>query len=123
LFLTIIIIFWGCDPPAYYNYFIINECDEKINVYFEPRHTLGKYNGDTNILIPPNEMVLIYPGRWINRVEDWRIEWFFEKITIHKGNKISKVNYIDRNLWKFESTSKSHANSYLTVYPKDFEDE
>ena len=107
----------SCDKRMDYDYFIINQCNEEIIVYVE----VGRNNNSKSIVILPNENELIYHGVGINELQDRLIEHFFNKITINKEGKTSKLNYVDKNLWKFEPTSKDHANSYLTVNPEDFE--
>ena len=108
----------SCDKEMNYDYFIINQCNERINIYIEMNSLTNK---GQNVVIPPYENKLIYHGTGINGLQDRLVEYFFLKINITKGDKISKMNYIDKNKWKFEPTSKSHANSYLTIYPEDFE--
>jgi hypothetical protein len=113
----VIILFISCDPPADYDYFIINQCDEKIDVYIE-----SNSKTKSNLQISPNATQLIYSNdRTILPLEDRMIEYFFEEIMIVKGSDTSKVNYINKDLWDFRETSKGHADSYLTITPKDFE--
>ena len=119
----IILLFAACDKRMDYDYFIINQCDEKINVYFEITSQTVSNNWPNDIVIQSKETKQIYYGRGINALENRLVEHFFTKITIQKGNQKSKLNYIDKSMWKFEPTSKTHANSYLTVNPEDFEDE
>ena len=124
-FYSIVVLFGllSCDKEVNYDYFVINQCDEAIKVVFMIGRNDGRDKGPHSIVIPPDENILIYDGHWINGLDDGVLEWFFTEITIHKGDKISKVNYIDKDKWRFEPTSDSHANSYLTVYPEDFENE
>ena len=122
----ILVLFWGlillisCDKDAYYDYYVINECNEEINIYIES--DWKKFNDIISVVIPPYENRLMYHGEWINEVNDRMVERFFLKIIITKGNTISNVNYVNKNLWRFEPISKDHANSYLTVTMEDFED-
>ena len=112
-----VLLFAACDKAMYYDYFIINECNENLKVYIET----GRNNVSQSIVIQSSDTVLVFKDTGINGLYDDLVEFFFKKITIHKGDKISKVNYIDKELWDFKPTSKSHANSYLTVKPEDFE--
>ena len=121
------VTFWGCDAPRYYNYFIINNCDEVIEVKIYVNHT---YNSAVEccdkkesfiLLIEPSTKQLLISSEYWKPLDVLMIEFFFEKITITKGNETSKVNYVDKNLWVFKKTSKNHADSYLTVKPEDFE--
>jgi hypothetical protein len=122
LFLIItVFIFSGCDKGMYYDYFIVNECDESITVYVEINPREYPKQDPRNIIIQPYESKLIYHGTSIIFLQSRLIEYSFVNITIQKGNKTSKINYIDENMWKFEPDSKNHANSYLTVYPDHFE--
>ena len=117
--MTLSVIFWRCDPDRYYDYFIINSCDEKIEVIFEIR-----YGSHPEIVkINPNITQLVHSNEIPQPIIDDRIEYFFEKITIVKGTDTSKVNYVDKDLWEFKKISKNHAESYLTVRPEDFENE
>ena len=117
----ILLILTSCDKNAYYDYFVINQCNEEINVRIES--DWYNFNSGKNLTILSHENTLIVSFEWINGVKEEMVERFFKEITIHKGDKISKVNYIDKDKWKFDPTSKYHANCYLTVYPEDFEDE
>ena len=129
LFLIIIILsftFLGCDPDRYYNYFITNNCNEMIVINIE----ICKFNCGTvhqkiekksTIQINPNTTQLIHSDDDYQPLKDYMVEHFFEKIIITKGDKTSKVNYVDKDLWVFKKTSKYHADSYLTVNPEDFE--
>ena len=119
LIILTVLIFTACDKRMDYDYFIVNNCDEIINVYIETdRNDVSK-----SIVILSYETELIYHGTGINGLQDGLVEFFFKKITVYKVDKTSKVNYIDRNLWVFEPVSGNHANSYLTINPGDFEDE
>jgi len=129
LFLVIIslsVTFFGCDPPRYYSYFINNNCDELIDVKIEVNHRYNSaMSGDKieklNFSIMPDSTKLFISSEYWKPLDDIMIEFFFEKIIITKGSDTSKVNYVDKDLWEFKKTSKNHANSYLTVYPEDFE--
>lgn len=112
----IIILLASCDKKMDYDYFIINECEQNINVY------LVDYNNvSQSIVIPSHAKKIIYHGEGINELQDRLVEYFFIEIIIHKEDQISTLNYIDKNLWEFEPTNRNHANSYLTINPEDFE--
>ena len=121
LIIIIILLFTACEKVMNYDYYIINSCNEEISVYFEINSNRPSYKGPNSIFISSHENKLIYYGTGINKLQDRSVEYFFTKITIYKGDKISKLNYINKDMWKFELTSKSHANSYLTINPEDFE--
>jgi len=131
LYLTIIILsfsFFGCDPPRYYNYFITNRCNEEIEIKIVVcLFNCGTIHNNTtekpSIKISPNATQLIYVADLPQPIKDDKVELFFEEIIIKKGNVTSKNNYVDKSLWDFKKSSKNHADSYLTVYPEDFEDE
>jgi len=124
--ITLSFVFLGCDPDRYYNYFITNNCDEVIDVKIEAcslncgTQYAQKYE-KLNIQIDPNTTQLILSDTYFQPLQDYMVEYFFEKITITKGNDTSKINYINKDLWVFKKTSKYNANSYLTVNPEDFE--
>ena len=113
----VIILFASCDSPAGYDYYIINDCKEKINVSL-----IDSKNKSFTYSIGTGEKQLVYHYESINFLEDYMVERWIKEITITKDDTTSKVNYIDRKLWRFEPTSKKHANSYLTVKPEDFEE-
>ena len=121
-----IILFISCDPPRYYDYFITNDCNEDIEVEIEVcvlncEFTFRKTE-KSNMRINQNTTLLIHSANYFQPLYDGMVEYFFKEITITKGDSTSKINYIDRKLWRFEPTSKKHANSYLTVKPEDFEE-
>ena len=121
LYSTILVLLSSCDPPADYDYYITNQCDEEIIVFYKTKRQDGRDEGPHKIVIPPYETILIYDGHWIGKVEDRMIEWFFQAIIIHKGDEISKVNYVNVYLWEFAPTSKRHANSFLVVTQEVFD--
>jgi hypothetical protein len=120
-----IVLFISCDPPAYYDYYITNNCNEEIEVTIKvctlncssPNGKIQKID----LQINPNKTQLIHSSEAILPLEDRMIEYFFKGIIIIKGNDTSKVNYINKNLWDYRETSKYNAESYLTVKPEDFE--
>jgi len=121
-----LIIFLSCDPPRYYNYYIINNCNEVIDVKIEAcslncGETYAHKYEILNIHINPNSTQLVLSDSYFQPLSENMVEYFFEDITITKGNKTSKVNYVNKDLWEFKKTKKNHADSYLTVYPEDFE--
>jgi len=119
LFLTIIVLsftFFGCDVDRYYDYYIINNCNEIIEIKL-----IDKNNNNSNLQIEPKMEQLVYSGDDYQALKDFMVEIFFKKIIITKGDKTSKVNYVNKDLWDFKKTSKNHADSYLTVNPEDFE--
>jgi len=119
--LSFLLIF-SCDPPVYFDYFITNNCDEVIDVKFEVSQWGTPEIKCTIIQINPYTTQLIHSAEYYTYLEDYMVEHFFKRgIVITKGSDTSKVNYVDKDLWEFKKTSKNHANSYLTVYPEDFE--
>ena len=119
--IIIILLFTACEKVMNYDYYIINNCNEEISVYIEINSNRPSYKGSNITFILPHEKKLIYHGTSINRLQDRLVEYFFTKITIYKGDKVSKLNYIDKDMWEFKPTSENHANSYLTIYPENFE--
>jgi len=117
LIFTGLFLFISCDKFRYFDYFIVNECDESISVYID----VGRNNVSKIIIILPNDTTLVHQGEAFTELEDRLVEFYFNEITITKGGTVSKNNYINRNRWDFKPTSKYHANSYLTVKPGDFE--
>jgi hypothetical protein len=121
----VLYLFTSCDPPAYYNYYITNNCNEEIEVKIK----VCTLNCGTtfptiltsNVQINPNTTQLIHSNEDFQPLSDLYVEWIFEEIMIVKGSDTSKVNYVNKNLWDFRETSKDHADSYLTITPKDFE--
>ena len=124
IFLSFLLI--TCDPPRYYDYFITNNCIEDIVVIIEAcslncRTNYAHKYKILNILINPNSTQLILSEEYFKPLNDCMVEYYFENIIVTKGNDTSKINYVNKDLWEFKKTSKNHANSYLTINPKDFE--
>ena len=115
LFLGLILLI-SCDRNVYYDYFIINNNNEEIEI-----HLIDLDNKSFTYNISAGMIQLVYHNEGMNFLEDRMVESFIKKITITKGGTVSKINYISRNRWDFKPTSKYHANSYLTVKPEDFE--
>jgi len=117
-----LIIFLSCDPPRYYNYYIINNCNEVIDVKIEVSQWGSPEIKSIDLQINPITTRLIHSDEWFQPLSDNMIEYFFKRgILITKGNDTSKINYVNKDLWEFKKTKKNHADSYLTVYPEDFE--
>ena len=111
----IIVIFNSCDTRVDYDYYIINKCNEKIEVqifdYKNKVHYLNVY---------PNDNQLIFQENAINKIQKELVEYFFKDIVITKENNTSKINYVNKNLWEMRPTSDAHANVFLTVTENDF---
>jgi len=127
IILTILVLsvsFLCCDPSRYYDYFVTNKCNEtiKVKISYTWKVPYGKIES-LNLLIKPNTTYLIISFEDYQPLEDFMVEVYFKEILVTKENDTSKVNYVDKNIWRFEPTSKIHSNSYLTIYPKDFENE
>ena len=108
------IIFISCDRKYEYNYYIINKCNEDINVVlidFEDKYSSYRIN--------PQKEQLIYHGEGYSFLELRTVKFFLKEIKITKGDKTSKVNYVDNDLWG--QKSKKQENIYLTVKEDDFE--
>jgi len=115
----------SCDPPRYYDYFIINSCSEEIEVKIEVCvlncRTIRNKTEKSYIQIKPNTTQLILSIDDFQPLKDFMVEIFFEEIIITKGGDTSRVNYVNKDLWDFRITSKNRADSYLIVKPEDFE--
>jgi hypothetical protein len=112
-------IILGCDPERYYDYLITNNCNEFIEVKIIDGH-----DKNLNFQIEPRATKLVYSYTTCQPLDSQMIELiesFFKEIVITKENDISKVNYINIDLWDFKATSKFHANIYLTINPEDFD--
>ena len=122
--ITLSLIMLACDPPSYYDYYVTNNCDDYIIV----KVTGSVYNrGHNNMRITQIEhdsTKLVFSS------EDYQfihiqnaILVLLEEVTIIKGNETSRVDYINTNLWTLEKIDKDHGKCYITINPKDFEDE
>jgi len=118
LIIIILLLTAGCEPIRYYNYYIINNCNETIEVKI-----IDSKKKEADFIIESKMEQLVYSGDFWQPLNKSMVEFFFESIIIKKENDTSKVNYINEDLWNFKVTSKNHSDSYLSVYPKDFEDE
>ena len=114
LFAIISIFFISCDRKYEYNYYIINQCNEDIDVVlidFEDKNFSYRINAQKE--------QLVYNGEGYSFFELRTVEFFLKEITINKGDKTSKVNYVDNDLWG--QKSKTQENIYLKVKEDDFE--
>jgi hypothetical protein len=118
LILFNVFIFNACDRTMYYDYFIINNCIEEISV-----NILDYKDKHSHVYVNAYQTGFIYHGEDFSTLEEGIIVHFFKNIKIVKNGVSSKVNYIDKELQIFVSTSHDHADVYLTVNPEDFEDE
>jgi hypothetical protein len=84
LLFILFIILVSCDPPAYFDYFIINECSENINVYF-----VDQQNKSHSFEIKPTESVHVLNIETIQAVSN--VHYFFKEIVIKKGEKRAKL--------------------------------
>ncbi len=111
-----VILFTSCDPAVYYDYYIINNCNEGINI------SLIDYNDKSySFYINAKTEQLVYHDEAINSLEERMVEIFIKNITIIKENDTSKINYVNKSLWEFRINAKDHADIYLTIRPEDFE--
>ena len=113
--LSLTISISGCDPVRYYSFYLVNDCEEPIEakiVNFQKKESNLQIDSKTEQLI----CTFDNPQPLNIRV----VEGVFEKIIVTKGNDTSKVNYIDKDLWRLTSPSKNRANCYLVVNPEDF---
>jgi len=119
MFLTMIILsfaLFGCDPPRYYNLFIINDCNDDIEVKITDDR--GK---KSNFKIEPKGKQMVHEDMVPQPLNIGVVHAFFKEIIVTKENDTSKINYIDKDLWHLEQVSKFQANCCLTVNPEDFE--
>jgi len=116
LILLQVFLIISCEPGTQYNYFITNKCDKNIQVLIT-----DKSDDKIEVEVESYSEKLVYLGKGLGHVFDSYVEMVFKEIIITKEDDISKINYLNKNLWRFEPTSKVNANVYLTVNPEDFE--
>ena len=116
--MIICIFLCSCDTEIDCDYYVINKCSTIIEMQI-----VDYKNITYNYKISPDNIQYIYHGSYINTLDEdsHLVEYWFKEILIIKDTDTSKVNYIDKNLWKFETISGSHAKYSLTVTPEDFE--
>lgn len=115
MFLAITMIIFSCDPPAYHDYSIKNDCDQNIFV-----NIVDHKNSKSSITIKPFSKGLIYNGETINRVCEDEITYFFKSIDISKDGVKTVLNPMDYKLWQYEEHSKRSAISTLVIKPSNF---
>jgi len=121
----ILITICSCDPTNYHDFYIKNSCkdDIEVNIYYRE----GRANPAsgkpliTNFVIEPNNNKLVGNESTISSFD--YINYYFDSIIIKKCDVISNIDYLDYSRWDSKKKSKRHTESYLTVYPEDFEDE
>jgi len=110
----------ACDEFTYYDYFITNNCQEAIIVSIEVSNLIMKKDY-SRIRIEPDSTQLVLSARDYQPLYQPMIEGFFKTITIFKGEKTSKINYVNKDLWDYVESSRIHSLNYLKVNPEDFE--
>ena len=114
----ILLALGSCDKEVRYDYYVINQCPTNIEITV----VTNPYKPNTTIFnVERNQKELIYQGYGINKLQKEILEHFFVNIIIKNDENISSISYVNADLWKFEPTSESHANCYLTINPEDFE--
>jgi hypothetical protein len=107
----------SCDHFYYKKFFMINNCEELINV------SITIWNGDVEQFdINAHETYLYYESDGITSPEGI-IESSIKEIKIMKGGVESTTNYHDFNEWVYiKGADKFHSECYLYINPEDFEE-
>jgi hypothetical protein len=113
---VLMLLFISCDHETQYDFFITNKCKGKVNIFIKDRD-----DQELNIEIEAEAKKLVYTGEGLVKIFDSYIEKLFKEIIITKGSDTSKINYINKDLWNMQVSSKYHADVYLTVTEEDFE--
>lgn len=112
------VLFISCDKGFYEERYIINNCNEKIKV------TITMWNNsEHNFSVDENSEFMWFQGKAGYGVSPHSkiTKEYMTNIIITKGNKISKIDYIDVNKWTIIKISDGVYKSYLFVNPEDFE--
>ena len=123
LFITTLITV-ACDPLFHDDFIIKNNCDKTIDV-----HIVFYSNNDTVFQVEPFSEYLFYYDEWVGGHSDIeKVNRIFKKINVTKNGVVSKINYVDYNLWLQKNVESSRHNFYytnvkyyLTINPEDFE--
>jgi hypothetical protein len=113
---ALFILFISCDKIYHNKLYIINNCNELINISLT-----DTWNKVDTFSVKANSTFMFDEGKGIMRPKGI-IKQGFVDINIVKNGIKSKVNYQDFNKWVYvEKEDKYHSELYLPVNPKDFE--
>ncbi|GHU75214.1 hypothetical protein FACS189413_19810 [Bacteroidia bacterium] len=118
IILLAIIIFISCDRGFEEERYIVNNCNETIDV------TIILWNdSENNFSVDSNNEFMYDKGRAAYGVSPHSkiTKEYMKNIIVTKGNEISKIDYVDVNKWIIIEVSDGVYKSYLPINPEDFE--
>jgi hypothetical protein len=117
IFISILLLFYGCDILIDDHFIIENKCSEEISVA-----VIDLYDKSYNFYIDPQTDTLFLMTGGIPRPKQSKmIQKTFKQIAIIKNEVRGKVNYLDENNWTYRMIDADNCEWYLVVNPKDFE--
>ena len=111
----LLILFTSCDYIYYNRLYIINNCDERIEVSItDTWNTVNTFSVDGNTTFMFDEGSGITSPKGI-------VEQSFVKFEVTKNGIKSKVNYRDFKKWIYiEKEDEYHSEVYLPINPEHF---
>ena len=80
LYSIILVLSSSCDPPADYDYYIINQCNEEITIFYNITPGIGGAYGPHSAVISPLEKRLLHHVAYFGHLDVSSIELFFKAI-------------------------------------------
>jgi len=111
----------SCDPPAYLNFYVKNNCNDTIEVKCET-FTLKKES--ITVTVPPFETTNFLRDEallWMS-ISKEDVNNILKKMEIRKNDSSMKSDPLENlDRWTFEKLSKDTYKFVLIIYPEDFE--
>jgi len=116
IIVTLSVFFISCDKIYYNQLYIINNCDERINISITNTYdTVDTFSVDAKTTYMFDEGSGITSPKGI-------IERSFVKFVVTKNGVASKANYLDFGKWTYiEKEDKYHSEMFLPINSEDFE--
>ena len=118
-YIFLLVLLYSCDKGFYEESYIINHCSDRINVkvIYAVSHPSMEFNvaAYSTYLWDSGDMGYgKHPRNFINSE-------LYENILVIKNGVVSKINYVNPEMWEFIEYEKNKFRSYLTINPEDFE--
>ena len=118
LFLFLIFLY-SCDKGFYRDLYIINHCNDSINIKIVYVRNFPSEEFD----VAPNYYYLWYSGfiGYGTHPKNFITKDIYENIIVTKKGIISKFDYVDPEKWVFDEYENNKFSVYLIINPEDFE--
>jgi len=120
----LIVTLTSCDPKFFHDFYIENCCEEsiEITIFYYERYAYPASGKPliTNFVVEPSVCKLIGTESTIGAFDD--IRYYFDSIEVKNGERKSNIDYLDYSRWSSKKKSKYYTDSFLLVFPEDFEE-